>query len=153
MAETIQIQGLEELKRRLAAIPAEIATKVLRKGVLAGATLVKKAEIALIAGGSIVKPKTGTLGRSAIVKFISANSNATQIEYIVAFRKGKAQRSKGRDAYYASWVEFGHKSRNGGRVPPHRTLKPAFDLNYHQALALELSTMRDALLKIPGFQP
>jgi HK97 gp10 family phage protein len=146
MSEFIQLSGLDEIKRRFAAQPALIATKVLRKGVLAGANLVKKAAIAE------TPFVTGTLRRAAIVKFVSENSNATQVEYIVTFRKGKRQRSKGRDSYYASWVEFGHKSRNGGLVPPHRFLKPAFDLNYHQALAIELSTMRDSLAQLPDFQ-
>jgi HK97 gp10 family phage protein len=146
MSEFIKITGLEELNRRLNAIPGEIATKVLRKGVAAGANLVK---IAAAAEAPFI---TGTLRRAAIVKFLRAESNATQVEYIVTFRKGKRERKKGRDAYYASWVEFGHAGRGGKRVPPHRFLKPAFDLNYHQALAIELSTMRNELAKLPAFQ-
>lgn len=154
MNEFIKLQGLEDLKRRFREIPHEIATKVLRKGVMAGATLVKKAAIAQIGSGEPApQSRSGTLKRAAIVKFIKERSNETQVEYIVTFRKGKRQRSKGRDAYYAKWVEFGHRGRGGSIVPPHRFLKPAFDISYHQALAAELSTMRNELLKIPGFQP
>ena len=171
MAETIQVQGIEEMKRALAAIPEEIATKVLRKSVLAAATWVKKAAIAAAPiaavgevdalslalgefrrrvirrkGGAVTNP--GTLRRAAIIKFLSAESNATQVEYIVTFRKGKQQQKNNRDAFYAGWVEFGH---GGKRAPPHRFLGPAFDANYHQALAMELSTMEQELLKIQGF--
>jgi hypothetical protein len=148
MAETIQIQGIEEMKRQLAALPAEIAKKVLRKGVLAGATLIKKAEIAAIQRGNVVQSRTGTMERAAIVKFMSAQSNDTQVEYIVTFRKGKSQQKKGRDAFYASWVEFGH---GGKRAPPHRTLGPTANANFQQALAAEISTMEFALFKIEGF--
>lgn len=155
MAENVQILGLDALKRHLAAIPEQIVTKVLRKGVAAGAVLIKQAAIqrapissrSVRRGSGILTPP-GTLRRSAIVKFLRAESNATQVEYIVTFRKGKRQQKKGRDAYYASWVEFGH---GGKRAPPHRYLKPAFDANYHQALAVMLSKMRDELVKLPGF--
>ena len=154
MDEFIKLTGLEDLKRRFREIPHEIATKVLRKGVLSGANIVKKAAIQQIGSGEPApQSRSGTLKRAAIVKFIRENSNDTQVEYIVTFRKGKRQQAKGRDAFYASWVEFGHRGRGGLLVPPHRFLKPAFDQSYHQALALELSTMRNELLKIPGFQP
>lgn len=157
MSEFVQISGLEEIKRQLAAVPQEIATKVLRKGVLAGARITKNE--ASGAAPQATRPirrklgvvtQPGTLRRAAIVKYLAANSNTTQVEYIVTFRKGRRQQHSGRDAFYASWVEFGH----GGKVaPPHRFLKPAFDRTYHQALAVELSTMRDELLKLPGFVP
>jgi HK97 gp10 family phage protein len=143
--EFIQLQGLEAMKRAFAAQPEEIATKVLRKGVFAGASEVK------MAAAAYAPFKTGRLRRAAIVKFVRADSNATQVKYIVTFRQGKREQKSDRDAYYARFVEFGHRSRSGSIVPPHRFLKPAFDINYHQALALELLTMRDALAKLPGF--
>ncbi|MGH7785087.1 MAG: hypothetical protein ACREO5_14765, partial [Candidatus Binatia bacterium] len=95
-----------------------------------------------------VVTQPGTLRRAAITKFVATASNATQVEYIVTFRKGPRQQKGGRDAFYASWVEFGH---GGKTAPPHRFLKPAFDRSYYQALAVELSTMRDALLKLLQF--
>lgn len=148
MAETIKVLGLPELRQYLASIPPLLATKVLKKGVAAGARVVKVAAQKQI--GTDPKTRTGTLKRAAIVKFIRAESNATQVEYIMTFRKGKREQKKGRDAFYASFVEFGH---GGKRAPPHRFLRPAFDANYHQALAVMLSKMRDELLKIPGFVP
>lgn len=146
MSEFIQLVGLDDIKLRFAAQPEEISTKVLRRGVYAGAALVKSAAV------DLTPVRSGTLKRAAIVKFVRIESSATQVKYIVTFRRGKRQQKSGRDAYYAGWVEFGHRSRSGSLVPPHRFLKPAFDLNYHQAIALEITTMRNALAKLPDFQ-
>lgn len=143
------VQGLPELQRRLKQIPINVASKVLKKGVASGAGVVRKAaksaapasKLPRRRGGRVSQP--GTLKRSAIIKFVRENSSATQTVYIVTFRRGKKEQQKQRDAFYASWVEFGHKivprkGRGGraslrrrragatGQVRPHKFLTPAF---------------------------
>lgn len=164
MAELVFVHGLPELKAKLEALPATIATRVLRSAVLAGANVIKEEAIRKAPTGPArrgISPP-GTLKAAAVVKFASQESNATQVEYLVTFRKGKAQRKHGRDAYYASWVEFGHlmvprsaraetlagvlrnrrtlRSRrakaqtSGKRVEPHPFLGPAFEDAKQRAL-------------------
>ncbi len=157
MADIIQIKGLAELNQRLLALPQLMQTKVLRGAMLAGAKVVRdtaKANAPLGPGpkrrynGNITPP--GVLKRSALVKFDKSNSNGTQVVYLATFRKGRKQQKANRDAFYASWVEFGHKivprkSKSGkgialrrrgatGRVPPHKFLTPAFNSTQSQVL-------------------
>lgn len=146
MSETVKVAGLAELRANLQALPAEIQQKVLRRGVAAGAAVIRAA------AKNLAPVKSGTLRRASIIKFIRKESNATQVKYIVTFRRGKSQQKSNRDAFYASFVEFGHRSRNGGFVPPHRFLKPAFDQNYGKAIDVMKARMTDELLKLPEFK-
>jgi HK97 gp10 family phage protein len=163
MATLVHVKGLEELKAKFAQLPKDMNAKVLRSGVAAGARVVKTAAIANAPiGDSRRGHVAGTLKRAAIIKFLPAASNDTQVEYIVTFRMGKRQQRFHRDAYYASWVEFGHKivprsakalnlkgllrnkrtlasrreaaRRAGNRVPPHRFLGPAWEATKDAAL-------------------
>lgn len=118
---TVKVEGLKELAAKLKTLPAAIQKKVLRKGLSAAAQVIKKAAIAnapvaaapIKRGGGIVT-RPGTLKSAAIVKFLRSESNEQQAVYIVTFRRGKkAQRigkkATNKDAFYASWVEFGHR--------------------------------------------
>lgn len=110
---TIRIQGLDALNAKFRQIPIDVARKVLRKGPGAAAQLIKKA------ARPFIHNRTGTLSRSLISKFVREESNDTQAVYIVTARKGKKLqkgqkvgkgfRKTNLDAFYASWVEFGHK--------------------------------------------
>lgn len=131
MAE-FEVKGLAELKRKLDQIPRDIAKKLLRRGVGTAAGEAKRA------AQGLAPYRTGVLKRSAIVKFDRTQSNATQAVFLVTFRRGKklqagaaiGKRGKVRrtsaDAFYASWVEFGHKDRGGGDVQGKRFLTRSF---------------------------
>lgn len=115
MAEIIQVQGLKELQQKLARLPADVSKKLLRKSVGTAAGNAKRDAQAA------APRRTGTLHRAALVKFDRQQSNATQAVFLVTFRKGKKLqkgaaigksgkvRRASADAFYASWVEFGHK--------------------------------------------
>lgn len=174
MADLQFVKGLDDLKRRLDQIGRETGRKVLRSGVAAGARVVKNAAIAAAPVGSSRKGHAaGTLKRAAIIKFVPDMSNDTQVEYIVTFRKGKRQQKYSRDAFYASWVEFGHKivprsakavSLKGflrnkrtlrnrraaatGRVEPHRFLGPAFESSKQNALTAMVDAIKRGLDKL-----
>lgn len=172
MATVTKVQGLEELKATLAKLPIEIGRKVLRQGTSAGAAKLKgflKAE---------VPQRTGTLQRSAIIKFVRENSNDTQAVYIVTFRRGKKAQARSatskktgktrqvanKDAFYASYVEFGHKvvprkSKGGGQRPSGRTrvegkhyLRDSFQKHQDDAIEAMKAGLTKALLKLPEFK-
>jgi len=112
MPEIIKVHGLEELARKLKALPARMTRNALRSGVNAGARLIRDAY-----RGS-VNDDTGTLRRSIITKFIRERSNDQQAMYYVTARKGKKLQRLGKrnaDAFYAGMVEFGHYTRPAGK--------------------------------------
>lgn len=115
MAE-IQVHGLAELKRKFESLPRDISKKLLRKALGASSRQAKLAAVAAApisarpvrrGKGRVTPP--GTLKRSAIVFFDRKQSNDTQAVYAVTFRMGKKQQKANRDAFYARWVEFGHR--------------------------------------------
>lgn len=115
MAEIVHVEGLRELKLKLDRLPADLQKKALRGALSAAARQARDAARAAAPigkgprrrGGRTVP--AGTLKRSAMVAFDRRQSNATQAVYRVTFRRGKKQQKGNRDAYYASWVEFGHR--------------------------------------------
>ena len=115
MTTVVRIEGLEALKERFANLPKELGRKTIRSIAMAGAGVMRTAarQTAPQYLGRPRKGRTpGTLKRAAIAKRVAANSSDTQAQYVVTFRRGKKQQTaKGgsRDAFYASWVEFGHK--------------------------------------------
>lgn len=164
MSELVYVKGLEELKRKFALIGKEAGQKILRPGVAAGARVVKAAVVENI--GTDPRSRSGTLKRSAIIKYLAAESNQTQVEYIVTFRRGKRAAKRGRDAFYAPWVEHGHKivPRSGkaktlrgilrnrrtlrsrrqlatAMVRPHRFMAPGFERSKVRALKVMIERM------------
>ncbi len=162
------IKGFAEMQANFAALPAKLTQRPLRRAVAAGARIIDLAAIAYApVGRSRGGHVAGTLKRAAIVKFARELSNDQQVEYLVTFRQGKRSQKGNRDAFYARWVEFGHRiiprgakattlsgvlrnkrtlsSRRAtptGEVPPHRFLGPAFDDTASLAL--------DTIIRIGG---
>lgn len=138
MAE-VKIHGLAELSRTLKALPNRVRKNILRRAVSAGAAEVRKQ-------AKINAPvRTGTLRRAAYIKYLNRNSNNNQVTFITSFRRGKKEQSVGkkglnRDAYYAPFVEFGHRKQNGGMTRAVRMLTRAFSAK--SAAALDIITRR-----------
>jgi len=168
--QTVQVRGLSELSQRLRALPEKIARNALRSGVNAGARIIRDAYKGKI------NNRTGTLRRAAVTKFIREESNDQQATYYVVPRKGKKLRRTGKrgqnlsaDAYYASWVEFGHRivSRRGkvsgwtirsrrssatGTVPARRWLTQAYEQNKERSLTAIQNKITDNLSKLSEFR-
>lgn len=182
MSETVTITGLAELNKRLRELPAKLQKTIMRRALGAGgaAGVIKKAAIARApiasmpvhrGGGNVTQP--GVLKAAAIVKFLRSESNDTQSVYIVTFRRGKraqriGKRARNLDAFYASWVEFGHKivprvrrtgrdrrgrfinsrtirarrASSGGQVAGRRFLTRAFNEAGQQALSVFETKLR-----------
>lgn len=119
----LQVKGLRELGAAMRGLSADMAGKVARQAVAAGAGVSRKA----------IRQKapvdTGNL-RAAIVMKREKNTRLTE-EYVVAVRKGKrrdvaaaksGQGKLGKDAYYAHMVEFGTV-----KMPAQPFVRPGFE--------------------------
>lgn len=137
--ETVKVHGLDKLSRTLKALPDRVRKNILRRAVSSGAAEIRKQ-------AKINAPvQSGTLRRAAYIKYLNRNSNSNQVTFIASFRKGKKEQRVGkrglnRDAFYASWVEFGHKKQNGGMTRAVRMLTRAFSAK--SAAALDIITRR-----------
>lgn len=137
MAEAfdIKVSGLKELAARLKDMSAELARTSLRRAASAGAAVIRKAarDRAPIGPanrkrrGAAIKP--GTLRRAIVSQWISRQSDATQVKFLVTVRRGKNQQKNNRDAFYAAWVEKGH------RIVPRKTAKVRGTLKYRRLTA------------------
>lgn len=178
MASVTQVKGLPELRAKFAQIGSDVGKGVLRKGAGAGARVVKAAIALLIPTGA-----TGALKRAEIIKFVREASNDTQAEYIVTFRRGKKFQKgavsksgrvnrSARDAYYAPFVERGHRTRpaktgtyRGGKSRPGQParsaakssdvqgvffMKRGIEASQHNALDAMVSTMKIEIDKVVG---
>ena len=125
------VTGLPELKAEFARVERAMQTRVIRRGASAGAATIK------LGINPRIPVKTGTLKRSLLIKYAREKSDETQAVYVVTFRQGKKlqvgaitkrrgkffKRVLSQDAFYARWVEAGHKLRrkrggsSSGSVP------------------------------------
>jgi HK97 gp10 family phage protein len=142
---TMQIGGLTELYAALKQLPTNIGKNVLRGAVAAGARQIRDAVIerAPVYQGDDPRVKAGTLKNAVYMKQINELSSEIQQVYLVGIRRGRSEQAKGRDAYFWTWVEFGHHVRpssvnrrqhtgaslvtNASYVLPHPFFRPAFE--------------------------
>lgn len=151
------VHGLPELKAKFAAVEREVGKVVIRRGAGAGAKTVKQGI------GPFVPVKSGTLKRSLIVKFDRAKSNDTQALYVVTFRQGKRlqkgavfkrgsryfKRVVSLDAFYAPFVEHGHRVRgnSGTFVEGKYFFRDGLRATSNQALQTMVTTMDGEIAK------
>jgi HK97 gp10 family phage protein len=182
MALRVVVKGLPELKAKFAQIGRDVAKQALRKGGSAGAKIAKQSIKALAPRGA-----TGTLQRAIITKFVRENSDDNQAMYIVTARQGKRLQKgaaigrKGKvrrasaDAYYAKWVERGHRivprsarigtkhgkaqyretlrarrGRAGGMVPGRFFMARGFAASKERAVSGMVAAMRAEVDKVLG---
>lgn len=167
---TIQLKGFAELAAALREMPDNVNRNALRAAVNSGAAIVRD-EAKLRA-----PVETGTLRRAMYVKQIRELSGTTRQTFYIGARQGKKERAVGkkkvnRDAYYARWVEGGHKivprgskattalnrlgrritgltiRRNAaqGFVPPHEFLQPAFKAKIGAATDAMATKLRERI--------
>lgn len=176
MSDLQHVEGLAQFAATMKTLPQTVSDKILRRSMFAGAMVFKKFVQAYApvaskpvrrGNGHVTLP--GTMRAAVIVKLISSQSGADQVQYIVTYRKGKAQQKSGRDAFYARFLEFGHYTRpaGGGQIPrrrfragflmsgavhqfvlPRKSLTPAFNTGGQLALEVIVETMRDSIEKL-----
>lgn len=152
----MEVTGMAELYAALTQLPINVGTNVLRGAVYAGAKVIKDAvvERAPVYTGDDPRVIAGTLKDAVYMKQIPELSSEIQQVFYIGVRKGKKEQAKGRDAYYWSWVEFGHhmipRKPKGitmkahrlatlslgpaNFVAPHPFVRPGFDASKNNAL-------------------
>jgi HK97 gp10 family phage protein len=162
MSEIVKVTGLRELNTALTRLADDVARKHVRGAVAAGARIIRDAAV------RNVPVRTGKLRRAIYSKWIAAASGRDRQTFLVSVRRGKNFQSKKRqnkrgrtvttrdnDAYYWTWIEFGHVAtgptrigggsvrrararsalKSAGRfVPPRPFLRPAFEANKTAAI-------------------
>jgi HK97 gp10 family phage protein len=127
MSETIKVTGLQELNAALARLDENVKKKYVRGAVGAGARLIRDAAIKNVAAviGSTqpksgARRRTGRLQRAIYSAWLAKESTTDTQSFIVSVKRGRNFQSKtttrrgktfqtsNKDAYYWTWVEFGH---------------------------------------------
>jgi HK97 gp10 family phage protein len=109
---SIEVQGLAELQRRLDDLRTEQATRILRKGLRAGAKwiqteLAEQAPVRpVLPSGTALPP--GALKSDMVIRTIYRGVAAGAA--VITIGPGKFT------AHVARWVEFGHRLVAGGRL-------------------------------------
>lgn len=129
MAEKFSVSGLKELQAAMNRLSSDMVGKIARQATAAAAGVVRKS------ARDNAPVDTGNL-KAAIVMKRKRATNLTE-EYNVAVRAGKKSDVKkakdgtgklGKDAYYASFVEFGTI-----KMTPRPFLAPSLSNNVQQA--------------------
>lgn len=117
-ADTVQVKGLDELKRKLADVPKALRKRVLRNALAAGAREVrdvaKRNAPVLTLGTSMKAPyrKPGTVRDAIRVRTSKADRKAGDVGVFVNVRPAKtgARGAKNpNDPFYWRFLEFGTK--------------------------------------------
>lgn len=141
-----QVDGLRELGLRMQGLKADMAGKIARQAVAAGAGVVRAAA----RKGAPVD--TGNLKAAVIMKRMRKPENGLTEQYIVTPRKGKASDviaakrgtgKLGKDAYYAHMVEFGTV-----KMPAQPFMRPALEQNTQRATDAMVKRLRKRLDKV-----
>ena len=153
---SLEMPDMAAFLAELNALPRQMKEKVMRGAVATGASVIRKAAIAL------APVDTGNLQSAIYQVRLPEKGSPTSEVFKVDVRMGRSYRTgKGGikvanvDAYYAEWVEFGHFTRASGMtanqhkkariaglltslgakwVPPKPFMRPAFELNKTAAL-------------------
>lgn len=153
MAE-IRIEGLEELRARMAGVSDRLVKNVLRSGLRKGANVVRSQARANFNGAVGPNELTGALRAS--IRVTQRRGTPTRVVFnVVAGSLTAAQKKRfGADAaYYALWVEKGHINRKAGQAlrgskagvlaaraastnntPAHPFMRPAIEAKAREAI-------------------
>lgn len=145
MISSVEVRGLDELLRKLRALPEAVQTKLVRRACASAVAVIKNEAIRLAPEwtGPVSKghPPPGTLKNAIYRTRMSADCTPTLEVWKVSVRKGNLAAKSGKDAYYATWVEYGHYARVSDKVLgrrnrraaaslyvlPHPFMRPAFE--------------------------
>jgi len=106
---TVQILGLEELKRKMITLGYKISRNALKSALVAGAKEIKKEAM------NLAPVKTGTMRKAIYIKKMG-KPNPFKENVIVGVRSGKKLQRRNLDAYYWRFIEFGHLARPKGKA-------------------------------------
>lgn len=117
-AVSLQFGGLEQMLAELRSLPTVMQKRVMLGAVATGCSVIRKEAIARapVYTGDVSQghPPPGTLKKAIYQVRLQEECTLTMEVWKIGVRQGKAaQSAKGgsKDAYYASWVEYGHYTR------------------------------------------
>lgn len=125
MAQTINIEGLEEVKKTLKnSIDDSKKRRTLLKALRYGAVPVRKAM------KTATPIRTGNLRDS--INTITGKSGMggvgpTSVTVGAKVKKRRSKRKVKNDGYYIGWVVKGHKTRSGEKIEPNDFITPTFN--------------------------
>lgn len=166
---TVEVHGLPEVLAKLESASVKMRRVISRRAVVAGARVIARQARAN------APRRTGVLRRALFGHFSPKRSRRDQLAVSLVRarsgnKEGKHRVARGRtnrDAYYAGWVEFGHRivprktatgskfitarrreaKSTGRRVPPRPFLEPAYKSHGAQAFAEIERVMREGLIE------
>lgn len=131
-SQTLRIQGLDDLKQKLADIPRSLRRKVFRKALGDGAIIIRNEarKLAPVLKTPRKNRKPGTLKKAIVVRTSKLSTRSGDVGVFVnvrpakgaVFKKGalvkESQRGKNseNDPYYWQWLEFGRKANSSYKV-------------------------------------
>lgn len=165
----VKILGARELYQALSTtIPRNMEGKVLQKALSAGTKLVLQSarRNAARGGGDFPASRTRTLVRAIYAARSKFNQSPTLEVRVVGVRKGKKASKKGKDAWYAKFIEYGRRAiraKNGkllvfkgtdgeqvfakqvAAAPARPFMRPAWEENKDKALTAILAELKKQL--------
>ena len=133
------ITGGDELERALMKLPKKLGVSVAKTGVRAMATVIRKEAKRNVAAKAV---DTGDLNRSIDVVARQSKKRGEFIASVVT-RSGKKYGAKGKNAWYASMIEFGTKNR-----PATPFMRPALDTKYKEAIKVMADKISARITKL-----
>lgn len=133
MAETVKLEGLNDIAKKLKALPVKLQRKVLTKSLRAGSRLI-------VSDAKRRVPKdTGKLKRNIATRVRRKGSKGERALQVYVRRRGKKEDPK--NAFYWTFLEFGTRY-----ISPRPFLRPAFEANKTEAVR-RISAAMGPLLK------
>lgn len=146
MADSVKVQGLRELGLAMQGLSADMAGKIARQAVAAGAGVVRKDARAKAPRDS------GNLQAAVVMKRLPKRETPLTEEYYVTVRQGRTRDAikgkrgtgkQGKDAFYARFVEFGTV-----KMPARPFMRPALENNTEAATEAMAKRLRDRIAKV-----
>ncbi len=137
MAE-VKIQGLDEVRRRLKALPKNMRNRELGKALRSGGRMIRND------AKSRVPTLTGLVLKNIVMRTSSgrrAGRNA-DVKVRIGVASDRSGRDSGTDAFYWIFQEFGTS-----KMPAHPFLRPAFESNKNEALNAITQSLKKGLIR------
>ncbi len=104
MAET-RVEGLKELRAKLLALPREVRGRPLRNALFSAGKIMRDEAVRLVA------KRSGKLARNIILALANQRDGSLADAGVVLTVRQTGKKEDARNAFYARFVEFGHRAR------------------------------------------
>jgi len=136
MAE-VKIQGLDQVRRRLRALPKNMRNRELGKALRAGGKLVRDD------ARRLVPVDTGLVQKNVAMRTSTGRrAGNADVKVRIGVLSDRSGRDSGTDAFYWVFQEFGTS-----RHPAQPFLRPAFESNKYAALNAITSSLRKGITR------